>query len=253
MNREIHLICNAHIDPIWQWDFPEGVSAVISTFASAVKLAEKHDYIFCHNEVTVYKYIEEYAPGLFEKIRAQVKAGRWHIMGGWYLQPDANMPLGESFVRQILEGRRYFEEKFGARPTTAINFDPFGHSCGLVQIIKKCGQDSYLFMRPYPSELSLPAEQFLWRGPDGSEIKAARTGPYNSPLGRSVEAIRERAKQKAGEGEVSFVLWGVGNHGGGRLYRLHACRRPAFDFAHGLFPGMPDYRGARACRSETTL
>ena len=67
--KKIHLICNAHIDPIWQWDWQEGASAVLSTFQSAVNLAEKHDYIFCHNEVTVYKFVEEYAPDLFEKIK----------------------------------------------------------------------------------------------------------------------------------------------------------------------------------------
>ena len=70
--KRVHLICNAHIDPIWQWDWQEGVSAVLSTFKSAVNLAEKYDYIFCHNEVTVYKYVEEYAPELFKKIQELV-------------------------------------------------------------------------------------------------------------------------------------------------------------------------------------
>ena len=70
--KRIHLICNAHIDPIWQWDWQEGVSAVLSTFQSAVNLAEKHDYIFCHNEALVYKYVEEYAPELFERIKKLV-------------------------------------------------------------------------------------------------------------------------------------------------------------------------------------
>lgn len=209
-----HLICNAHIDPIWQWDLPEGVSATLSTFYSAAKLCDEFDYIFCHNEVTVYKYVEEYAPELFEKIRQLVKAGKWHIMGGWYLQPDCNMPSGESFVRQIREGQRYFKEKFGVVPTTAVNFDPFGHTVGLVQIVKKCGQDSYIFMRPYASELPLPSEQFIWRGLDGSEIKAARSiGGYGSYLGKSAETIRERSDAQSFP--VGVILWGVGNHGGG--------------------------------------
>ena len=212
--KKRHLICNAHIDPIWQWDWPEGVSATLSTFYTAARLCEKFDYIFCHNEVTVYKYIEKYAPELFDKIRELVRAGKWHVMGGWYLQPDCNMPSGESFVRQIREGERYFREKFGVRPTTAINFDPFGHTVGLVQIIKKCGQDSYIFMRPYRSECALPSEQFIWKGLDGSEIKAARTpGGYNTALGRGAEAIRNKAL--AQDFKVGFCLWGVGNHGGG--------------------------------------
>ena len=211
--KEIHLICNAHIDPIWQWDWQEGVSAVLSTFQSAVNLSSEFDYIFCHNEVTVYKYVEEYAPDLFESIKALVKSGKWHIMGGWYLQPDCNMPSGESFTRQILEGKRYFKEKFGKEPTTAINFDPFGHSVGLVQIIKKCGQDSYIFMRPYKSEMSLPKEQFIWHGLDGSEIKAVRAASYATQLGEAARIVKERAD--AQDEDVVCVLWGVGNHGGG--------------------------------------
>lgn len=211
--KKVHLICNAHIDPIWQWDWQEGASAVLSTFQSAVNLAEKHDYIFCHNEVTVYKYVEEYAPELFSKIQELVKKGKWHIMGGWYLQPDCNMPSGESFVRQILEAKRYFLEKFQVHPTTAINFDPFGHTVGLVQIMKKCGQDSYIFTRPYGSQLDLDDDLFYWEGLDGSKIKALRAHGYNSPLGTSREIIERRANDD--EHETALVLWGVGNHGGG--------------------------------------
>ncbi|MBO5215363.1 MAG: alpha-mannosidase [Clostridia bacterium] len=213
MKKEIHMICNAHIDPIWQWDWPEGASATLSTFASAVKLAKEFDYIFCHNEVTVYKYVEEYAPQLFEEIKELVKQGKWHIMGGWYLQPDCNMPTGESFIRQAREGQRYFKEKFGIVPTTAINFDPFGHSVGLVQVLKKCGYDSYLFMRPNQGTMDLPDEQFIWRGLDGSEVKANRFLSYGSALGNSARQIKERAD--AQDKEVCAVLWGVGNHGGG--------------------------------------
>ncbi len=213
MKKRSHMICNAHIDPIWQWDWPEGVSAVLSTFQSAANLTEQFDYVFCHNEVTAYKYVEEYAPTLFARIKELVKQGKWHIMGGWYLQPDCNMPAGESFVRQIREGQRYFKEKFGIVPTTAINFDPFGHTVGLVQIMKKCGQDSYIFMRPYPHEMPLPCDRFIWQGLDGSTVKGWRSAAYNTHLGEAVSDIKRRSeREKTG---VAAVLWGVGNHGGG--------------------------------------
>lgn len=211
--KEIHMICNSHIDPIWQWDWQEGASAVISTFNSAVKLAEQFDYIFCHNEVTVYKYIEEYAPELFEKIKELVKQGKWRIMGGWYLQPDCNMPSGESFTRQILKGKEYFLDKFGVFPTAAINFDPFGHTRGLVQIMAKCGQNGYIICRPNGSQLPLVDNHFIWKGYDGSEIKVVRCETYNSPLGNAAETIKIRADRD--EHDVVCVLWGVGNHGGG--------------------------------------
>ncbi len=210
--KEVHLICNAHLDPIWQWEWEEGAAAALSTFRAAADLADEFDYIFCHNEVTLYKYIEEYAPALFAKIKKLIREGKWHIIGGWYLQPDCNMPAGESFVRQILVGRRYFVEKFGAEPTTAINFDAFGHSSGLPQILSKCGQDSLILARP--GNDPIPARQFVWEGIDGSSIKVlASNHGYNSPLGHAAEAIRGRAQSQ--EEETVCVLWGVGNHGGG--------------------------------------
>lgn len=215
MKKRVHLICNAHIDPIWQWDWQEGVSAVLSTFKSAVNLAGKYDYIFCHNEVTVYKYVEEYAPEIFEQIQRLVKEGKWYIIGGWYLQPDDNMPSGESFVRQIQMGMAYFEEKFGVRPITGFNVDAFGHTRGMVQIMKKCGQENLIVVRPYGYERKMESNQFIWEGFDGSTLKVFRAPEgYSSPLGRSAAELKERLKYRTHE-EVSCILWGVGNHGGG--------------------------------------
>ena len=211
--KKVHLICNAHLDPIWQWDWQEGAAAAISTFQSAVNLAEEFDYIFCHNEVTLYKYIEEYAPNLFKQIQDLVKAGKWHIMGGWYLQPDCTMPSGESFVRQLRVGHAYFKEKFGVEPTTAINFDPFGHTRGIVQILAKCGQDSYLSMRPSKSHLDLPDEQLWWIGFDGSKVKYNRLTSYGSALGDSLKKVK--GDIEAYPHSVIACTWGVGNHGGG--------------------------------------
>ena len=210
--KEVHLICNAHLDPIWQWEWEEGAAAALSTFKAAADLADEFDYIFCHNEVTLYKYIEEYAPALFARIRELIRIGKWHIIGGWYLQPDCNMPQGESFIRQIQVGHRYFMDKFGENPTTAINFDAFGHTRGLVQIIKKCGQDSLILCRP--GDDPTPAIQFLWEGFDGNRIKVNAGGQgYNSPLGGAADAIR--AKANGQPEDIVCALWGVGNHGGG--------------------------------------
>ncbi len=213
--KRVHLVCNAHIDPVWQWDFDEGAAAALATFRSAADLAGEFDYIFCHNEALLYRYVEEYDPALFERIRELIAAGKWHIMGGWYLQPDCNMPCGESIVRQIQTGLNYFAEKFGSRPTTAVNFDPFGHSRGLAQIIKKCGQDSYLICRPSVSDFDPPLEdrQFLWQGFDGSEIKVYLSNFYVSQLGQAAEKVSREARNEPHD--VICVLWGVGNHGGG--------------------------------------
>ena len=131
--KKLFLVCNAHLDPVWLWDWQEGVAAAIATFRAAADICEAaDDFVFCHNEAMIYSWVEQYDPTLFRRIQALVKAGKWHIMGGWYLQPDCNLPSGESILRQIIVGRRYFMEKFHAVPSIAVNFDTFGHSRGLV-------------------------------------------------------------------------------------------------------------------------
>ncbi len=211
----IHLISNAHIDPMWLWEWEEGAAATVSTFRTAADLCEQFDgYVFNHNESLLYQWIEEYEPSLFERIKKLVHAGKWHIMGGWHVQPDCNMPCGESFVRQALLGKTYFREKFGVEPTTAINFDPFGHTRGLVQILAKSGYDSYLFCRPSQDWLQLPDNDFVWVGYDGSEIMGHRMLDYGSGLGVARAKIESRLELSAGKA-FGLIAWGVGDHGGG--------------------------------------
>lgn len=214
--KKIHLICNAHIDPVWQWEWDEGAAAAISTFRAAAEFCEEFDgFVFNHNEALLYQCVEEQEPELFKKIQKHVAAGKWHIIGGWYLQPDCNMPSGESFVRQITSGRKYFKEKFKVQPTTAINFDSFGHSRGLVQILKKSGYDSYLFMRPDEEVSQIPQYDFTWIGYDKSEITAHRImGGYNSPMGHADQKIITWMKSNPNK-DLNLITWGVGNHGGG--------------------------------------
>ena len=215
--KELHLICNAHLDPVWQWDWNEGVTAALATFYSAAEIADEYDYIFCHNEALLYEFIEEHDPALFARIKELVKKGKWHIMGGWYIQPDCNVPSGEAFVRQIETGLKYFKEKFDYKPTVALNFDSFGHTQGLVQILKKCGFNGYLFCRPMKEFMQLPAMHFNWIGFDGSSVKAVRCEDdtiYCSALGQAVNDIKRKMKPWENE-EVGVALWGIGNHGGG--------------------------------------
>ncbi|MGN1478442.1 MAG: glycoside hydrolase family 38 C-terminal domain-containing protein [Acutalibacteraceae bacterium] len=211
--KEIKLICNAHLDPVWLWRRDEGMAEAISTFRVAAKFCRLYDgFVFNHNEAVLYEWIEENEPELFEEIRELVKLGKWKIMGGWYLQPDCLMPSGESIIRQIKYGRKYFSEKFGVTPTTAINFDSFGHSRGLVQILKKCGYDSYIHMRPSDST---PKNDYIWEGYDGSRICAHRTKTgYNTARGTMAENIDNFIQNKAEKG-CNLMLWGIGNHGGG--------------------------------------
>lgn len=210
--KELYMICNAHIDPVWLWQRQEGIAEAISTFRVAARFCEEYEgFVFNHNESLLYEWVEQYEPALFERIQRLVKEGKWRIMGGWYLQPDCNVPCGESFLRQIEVGNRYFMEKFGVKPTTAINFDPFGHSRGLVQILAKTGYDSYVFMRPIDM---IPEHNFVWKGYDGSTVIGhCMKGVYSSSKGK----ILEKLETFLGEDykEDSLMFWGIGNHGGG--------------------------------------
>jgi alpha-mannosidase len=214
--RKLHLVCNAHLDPVWLWRWEEGAAEALSTFRAAADLCEAYGgLVFNHNEALLYEYIEEYDPDLFRRIQRLVEQGKWHIMGGWYLQPDCNMPSGESFVRQILHGRAYFLEKFRSSAETAINFDPFGHSRGLVQILAKAGYHSYLFCRPLEADCPLPDDDFAWIGFDGSRITAHRSSEhYLSQRGAAADKV-EQWMEAHGNSRAGLVLWGVGNHGGG--------------------------------------
>jgi alpha-mannosidase len=214
--RKLHLVCNAHLDPVWLWRWEEGAAEALSTFRSAADFCDTFEgFVFNHNEALLYEYIEEYDPDLFHRIETLVARGRWHIMGGWYLQPDCNMPAGESFVRQILHGRSYFLEKFHTVAETAVNFDPFGHSRGLVQILAKSGYHSYLFCRPLQADCPLPDDDFMWIGFDGSRITAHRSsGHYLSKRGAAADKVVQWIDANPGR-DTGMVLWGVGNHGGG--------------------------------------
>lgn len=210
------LICNSHLDPVWMWDFEEGIGAALSTFRQAAEFCDEYEYIFCHNEVLLYEYVRKYDKKLYEKIQRLVKEGKWKIMGGWYLQPDCHIPSGESFVRQCITGKRYFRKNFDSEVRVALNFDSFGHTVGLPQILKKCGYDGYLFCRPMPFMNNLPCDEFLWKGVDGSTVKAVRIPDkdlYCSQKGQARGDI-ERKLSDYRDKEYGIALWGVGNHGG---------------------------------------
>ena len=216
----VHLVCTAHIDPVWMWSWEEGAREAISTFRTAVDLLDSFpEFIFNHNESLLYEWVEDYDPPLFSRIQELVRAGRWHITGGWYLQPDVNMPGGETLIRVIAEGRRYFAEKFGGvRPTVAYNFDSFGHPGSLPQLLLGSGFELYIHCRPNQGQMDLPEPLYRWHGVDGSEILAIRpdSGWYCTPgSGQAQAQAREGIRLARERGEDILVLWGLGDHGGG--------------------------------------
>ena len=139
-----------------------------------------------------------------------VTASDKRYIGGWYLQPDCVMTSGESLISQIELGREYFLEKFGKAPVSAMNVDSFGHSRGLVQILKEAGYESYLFVRPH----HIYKDTFIWEGYDGSRIIAHGADIYASVDGKAAQRI-SKFKEENEDAPVGLCLWGVGNHGGG--------------------------------------
>ncbi|MGP3969871.1 alpha-mannosidase [Streptomyces sp. 6N223] len=215
--RTVHLVGNAHIDPVWLWRWPEGLQEIRATFRSAADRMEEYpDFVFTCDSVMYLEWIERHDPELFGTIRKRVAEGRWQVIGGWWVEPDCNIPCGESFVRQALYGQRYLLEKFGVAATTGANLDPFGHNAMLPQLLRKSGMDGYVFLRPGPHEQALPGQFFHWEAPDGSRVLAYRLpNEYGSP-GMDIGGHLDKALSMApADLPELMVFYGVGNHGGG--------------------------------------
>jgi alpha-mannosidase len=213
----LHMVGNAHLDPVWLWPWQEGYQEARATFWSAIhRMDEYPDFVFTCNQVVLLSWVEEADPTLFARIRERIAEGRWQMVGGWWVEPDCNMPGGESFVRQGLYGQRYLKEKFGITATVGMNVDPFGHHRMLPQILRGQGMHAYCFMRPSPHETSLSGTAFWWESPDGSRVLAYRIPyEYGSPPGDvGGQADKSLGAVDHALGEV-MIYFGVGNHGGG--------------------------------------
>ena len=224
----VHMIGNAHIDPVWQWRWEEGRQEVLDTCRAAVeRIKDTPGFIFCRSSAATYAWIEETDPELFAEIKRWVARGRWCVVNGWWVQPDCNVPCGEALVRQGLYGQRYFLEKFGVAARTGYNVDTFGHATTLPQILTKQGMDQYCFFRPDPNEKELPSNLFWWEGPDGSRVLAARMPGHYGAWGDEIEQrIYEAAEQTAKGLRDTMSFYGVGNHGGGpTLANIESIRK----------------------------
>ncbi|HXW79141.1 MAG TPA: hypothetical protein VEJ84_06560 [Acidimicrobiales bacterium] len=215
--RVLYMIGNAHIDPVWLWQWQEGLHQVRATFSAALELMEQYDdFVFTCDSVAYLEWVERVDPDLFQRVTQRVGQGRFVVVGGWWIEPDCNLPNGESFVRQALYGQRFLRDHFRQPATVGCNVDPFGHAATLPQLLSKAGISSYVFLRPQPKEKTLPGELFWWASPDGSRVLAYRIPyAYCSP-GTDLAAFIEKALERA-EPDLDelMVFYGVGNHGGG--------------------------------------
>lgn len=217
--KEIHLIGNAHLDPIWLWRWQEGCGEVLQTFRSALdRLNEYPDFIFTCSSAAYYRWVEEIDPEMFEEIKARVQEGRWVPVNGWWVQPDCNMPSAESFARHALYSQLYYYEKFGVICRTGYNVDSFGHNYMIPQLLKQGGMDNYVMMRPGMHEnAEIPENVFWWEAPDGSRVLTYRITPgYGESGEKNIQRTLDMLQNVAGEKQLGMMLfYGVGNHGGG--------------------------------------
>lgn len=258
--RKVHLIGNAHLDPIWLWRWQEGCGEVLQTFRSALdRLNEYPDFVFTCSSASYYKWVEEIAPDMFEEIRKRVKEGRWVPVNGWWVQPDCNIPSAESFARQALYSQLYYNEKFGRICKTAYNVDSFGHSGMLPQLIKNGGMNAYVMMRPGPHENAEIPNMFTWESLDGTRIPTFRIpaeSGYGANSAEDISRTRDFSeKLMAEENHGMMIFYGVGNHGGGPTRRCieYLESRLKKDGYHDMIFSSPDAFFEAHCLEKVEL
>jgi alpha-mannosidase len=231
----VHMIGQAHLDPAWLWRWTEGRAEALATSRSAAdRLREFPDFHFVRGEAQIYDWTEREDPALFAEIVQYIRAGRWHVVNGMIVQPDMNLPQGESFVRHFLLGKATMREKLGVEPAVAYCVDSFGHAETLPQIFRKCGCEAYVFMRPGPHEMPGVPQAFWWQAPDGSRVMAFRIAASYGTRAVELSAHIDRALEEKPAGLTdTMCFFGVGNHGGGptvaQIEALHTLQKTRDD------------------------
>ena len=219
----IHMIGSAHIDPVWYWSRQAGMIEVLSTCRTALEMLQNYDeFIFSLGDVWVYEILEKYCPQDLEIINKYIANSRWHIPGGWYVQPDCNLISESSFKKHIELGKSFFMRTFSVEVNVGFNVDSFGHSASIPDILVEAGYDSYVMMRPMQHEMALPEPLFIWEGNGGGEVMTWRIPrSYNA---ESPEVLKQNilSALEVAKIDVPHVMcfYGIGNHGGGPTREL---------------------------------
>ena len=169
---KLYLVSNAHIDLAWLWRWKETVQVAYDTFTNALDLMEKYpDLHFSQSQAQLYEFMEEYHPEVFDRIKRRVDSGNWEVVGGLWVEPDCNLISGESWVRQLLYGQRYFNSRFGKNTVFGWNPDSFGYNWNMPQFFSKAGIKFFLTQKLLWNDTNdFPYHLFWWKAPDGSKI-----------------------------------------------------------------------------------
>ena len=246
MHRDtIDAIGNSHIDAAWLWRVHETQDAVDATWSTATKLMGYYPYMhFAASTAQYYAWMEQRDTITLRKIKALERAGRWHLVGGWWVEPDENMPSGESLVRQGLYGQRLFMRLFGHTATVAWTPDSFGYPWTLPQILAKSGFDSFITQKIRSNvQNQWPASRnvFWWEGPDGTKLLTYIPYGYDHNLNGPDLAEQFTATVDSSASRRMLVLYGVGDHGGGPTAQMldraaDMSRAPTFPVLRDVAP-----------------
>ncbi|MBN1349865.1 alpha-mannosidase [candidate division KSB1 bacterium] len=215
---ELHCAGYAHIDLAWMWAWHETVEVVRKTTESVLNLMDEYpDFKYSMGQAHAYEWMEDYMPELFEKVKQRVREGRWEVMGGMWVEPDCNLPSGESFVRQVLYGKRFFREKLGVDVKVCWIPDSFGFNWNLPQILARSGFAAFVTHKINWNDTNkFPYRFFWWVAPDGSRLMTyiPRSGYGHDLNGDHLVdfMLDERSELNLGK---ELVLYGRGDHGGG--------------------------------------
>ncbi len=214
-----HLTGNSHIDVAWLWPWTETVDAVKRTFGTAVQLmGEYPKYTYTQSAAQYSEWISEKYPQMNAEIKQRIQEGRWELVGGMWLEPDLNMPDGESLVRQLLVGQSTFNKLYGKTTRIGWNPDSFGYNWQLPQIYKRSGVDYFVTQKMQWNDTNqLPFKLFWWESPDGSKVLTYFPHDYANDNLDPIRLSRDMASaRQLSPGMTEMMdLYGVGDHGGG--------------------------------------
>ena len=236
----VHMVGNAHLDPVWLWPWQSGADEAIATCRSACDLLDDFPQaVFTRGEAWVYEQLRTQDPALFERVKAHIEGGRWSVVNGWWVQPDVNIPTEEALLATARIGLDWFKQHLGvASVPVAYLVDSFGHSAFLPRVIRKSGQRYFVMMRPGQQEKALPSNLFRWRSPTGEEVLTCRLTSYgcSSPDGGAMDGAIAGALAAERPDGIDHVMcfYGVGNHGGGPTRKIVKWILEHQDYAPGV-------------------
>ncbi len=229
-NFTVYAVGHGHLDLAWLWPVRETKRKAIRTFSNAIYESEQcPSYVFNGSQPQQYEFIKEKSPELYNKIKSAVANGNIEPQGGMWVEPDTNLPCGESLIRQCFYGKAYFRKEFQKDVKTLWLPDVFGYTAALPQIIKKCGMDTFMTIKLSWNNINdFPHHTFIWNGLDDSKVLVHMPpeGDYNSnATPYAFEKTYRQYKEKQ-VSDIALMSFGVGDGGGGPgEYHINMAKR----------------------------